>query len=211
MPDYSLNSTQCIYLNNKFYIGASYAWETNTNASALCVFSSDFTECVEKLSVPVEHFALAHYHSQLVLVGGVKPGTWDLTNELLVSADGTNWQPSLPPMRVNRCGASAVNTSECLVVAGGYVPQALSSFRHEPVHDLVKSVEVLINGEWFTVQPLPSAIPRPKSYIHNGNLIVISQPISGRSTVCCCRVLLSCRVTVNTLFSVARRQEKNIT
>ena len=129
----------------------------------LCVFSSDFTE-FEKLSVPVEYFTLAHYHSQLVLIGGVTPGTWDLTNETLVSTDGTNWRPSLPPMRVNRCSASAVNINDrCLVVAGGSVP-----------FDWVKSVEILVNEEWFTVhQPLPRIIPAPRSYIHNGVLIVI--------------------------------------
>ncbi len=123
--------------------------------------------------MPVERFALTHYHFQLVLVGGAKPGCDDLTNEVWVSEDGTDWQPSLPPMRVKRCDAAAVNTGfpECLVVAGGCGATS----------EWLNVVEVLVNEEWFTVQPLPNGVRYPRAFIHNGTLITGIYP-----EYCCC-------------------------
>lgn len=163
--------------------------ERDSDLNVVYACSLDFTEHV-RLSVPVECFALTHYHSQLVLVGGVRPDTKDPTNELWVSADGSNWQPLLPPMKVKRYSASAVNTGspECLVVAGG----CLAYVAHNPDDLWVTIVEVLLNEEWFTVQPFPRAtLPLPRSFIHNGTLI-----ITGAWSMClCCRVeslLASC-------------------
>ncbi len=68
---------------------------------SLLSFSLDFTDCV-RLSLPVESFALTHYNSQLVLVVDYyrDPSnelySRDPSNELWVSADGINWQQSLP-------------------------------------------------------------------------------------------------------------------
>ena len=157
---------QCIYLNGKLYMGIR---------SALLCFSSNFSE-YDKLSVPVEEFALTHYHSQLVLVGGVKPGTRDATNELSVSADGTNWQLSLPPMKIRRSCASAINTGCpecCLVVAGGRVGSVV-----------VCCVEILVGEEWFTVQCLPNPPNDLRSYMHYRMLIIADTSGSGY----CCSV-----------------------
>ena len=90
---------------------------------------------------------------------------------LWASADGTNWQETLPPMPTSRYGAAAVNTGssggpECLVVAGG---------KKRP-GEIIDTVEVLREGQWSTVQPLP----RPRHYIfqdrhfvlHNGTIIL---------------------------------------
>ena len=142
---------QCVYLNGRLYITSKLY-----NHHHLYVINSDFTGWREWLSVPVTAFALTHYHSQLVLVGGREPGTDNPSNKLWMSADGTDWQPSLPPMRMKCAGAVAVNTGspECLVVVA----------RH--------GVEVFVNDEWLTATPLPSPRSPYSAHIHNGNLIV---------------------------------------
>lgn len=160
-------TVSCIYLNGRFYVaaGANYrgcSQGFSIHLNLLSVFDVNSSE-LKTLSVPVERFALTHYHSQIVLVGGVKPGSKDPTNELWVSADGTNWKPLLPPMKIKRSDASAVNTGspEYLVVVGG-----ISCSRW------VTSVEVLVGKEWFTVQPFSGYPNYPRAHIHNGNLIV---------------------------------------
>ena len=164
-----MSTSSITNVNSKFYIATS---EEN-----LCAFSSDFTE-YEKLSVPVEGFALTHYHSLLVLVGGVIRGTRDPTNQLWVSADGSSWKQSLPPMRFKRHMTSAVNSSgnpECLVVAGGITETMFEC-------EWSNTVEVFIDGEWFTVKSLPGhPVYKPRSFIHNGTLII------GDEYSCCLR------------------------
>ena len=113
----------------------------------------------------IRAFALTTYHSQLVLVGGWTAGKMIL-NTLWVSADGTNWQKSLPPMPTSRYRAAAVNTGssggpECLVVVGG---------KRVPKID-IDTVEVLMEGQWCTVHHLPE----PHDFLgyfvyHNGGL-----------------------------------------
>ncbi len=148
----------------------------------LSVVSSDLTEG-EILSVPTKEFTLTHYQSQLVLVGGVDPDDWQCpTNKLWVSADGINWQPSLPPLRERHQGdphSSAVNTGspECLVVAGGYT----------------QTVEVLINEEWFIVEPLPHYLCCPRLHVHNGTLIVTDPDSLSPGNYCRVESLLASR------------------
>ncbi len=175
-------------MNDKFYLALSDDLELESNVTTLVAFSLDFTECV-RLSVPaVESFALTHYHSQLVLVGGEDPKIKEPTNQLWVSADGTDWKTSLPPMREKRTIASAINTGspECLVVAGGGADKTTLKWLH--------SVEVFVNGEWFTVQPLPKTrVECLRSFIHNGTLIVLNR--WNEDAWYCCRVeslLASC-------------------
>lgn len=184
--------TQCISFNSKFYIAASVEPE-NSDApylgkykivNMLCAFSFDFAEC-EMLSVPVEGFALTHYHSQLVLVGGVKTDTEEPTDTLWASDGGSNWQLSLPRMGVKRVSPTAVNAGhpECLVVASGTTSLHSSS-------EWLNTVEVLIGEAWFTVQPIlidpQYSLMYPRFFMHNGMLIVFSQNIN--SLRCCCYV-----------------------
>lgn len=77
--------------------------------------------------------------------------------------ESTAWKPFLPPMKTKRSDASAVNTGspEYLVVVGG-----ISN------HRWTTAVEVLVDDEWFTVQPLPGYPNYPRAHIYNGNLIV---------------------------------------
>ena len=185
-------ATNCVYLNGRLYIaagdncqGCSCGFSVDLNL--LSVFDVSSSELRVLSAPPVERFALTHYHSQLVLVGGVKPGISPNkrpTDELWASTDGTDWKPLLPPMRIKRSDASAVNTGspEYLVVVGG-VP--IDRFQW------TTTVEVLINKEWFIVQPLPSPLNYPRAWIHNWSLIVTevkSQTPSSIQPGCCCHL-----------------------
>lgn len=143
-------STQCVYFNDRLYLRCNLG-------QVLYVITSDFTEC-EMLSVPVQGFGLTHYNSQLVLVGGIDEHE-NPTNKVWASADGTSWQPSLPPMRMKCRRAAATNTGrpECLVVTTD------------------SSVEVFANNEWFTVTSSSHMTwwwgPLRRVHVHNGTVL----------------------------------------
>ncbi len=123
------------------------------------------------LDTPSVYFSLAIYHSQLVLVGGMVRGKEHAqredTDKVWVSEDeGKNWKCSLPPVPTTRHRPLTINSGgnpECLIVAGGSV---------KVKRDYVASnlIEVLREGHWFTVQPLPKpcCVITKKSTLHEG-------------------------------------------
>ena len=126
--------------------------------------------------VPVSKFGFTTFRSQLVLVGGLELATGMVTDKLWSSDDGTNWHEMLPPMRVGRIYSSAVSVGdpECLVVAGG------STGDDSETDSKIGDVEVLLNDQWFMVQPLP--VPTtPDSCVHYGTLF-----FDCTAKLCCC-------------------------
>lgn len=100
------NTVSCIYLNGRFYVaggenyrGCSRGFSVELNL--LSVFDVNSSK-LKRLSVPVKMFALTHYHSQVVLVGGEKPGSKDPTNELWASADGINCMEAISASNENQ-------------------------------------------------------------------------------------------------------------
>lgn len=134
-------------------------------------------------------FTLATYNSQLVLVGGVN-GNGEDVNGLLVSSDGIDWQQSLPPMPTRRHGVLAVNTGspECLIVMGGYVGEE---------YLCTTTVEVLLEDQWSTVQPIPFSLYRICTCTpHNGNLFFEILHCDNYSQLMHCKLeslIMSCR------------------
>ena len=53
-------------------------------------------------TLPYGYMSLTTYQDKLVAVGGVHPSTGEVTDQLLTSATGEDWQPSLPPMPTKR-------------------------------------------------------------------------------------------------------------
>lgn len=112
---------------------------------------------------------LTTYRSRLVLVGGrERCNILNALNDVWTSADGTDWQKSLPPMPTHRFGATIVKSEgpESLVVVGGYRGYC------EPVN----VVEMLRDGRWSSVRT-PLWLFQPNhliSTLHNGNLFVRS-------------------------------------
>lgn len=160
----------CVLLNNKLYVD-----DGDRSAPDLKLSSTDFNSWT-RLTTPTSLYALTTYRSQLVLLGGVDSNmVWTL------DADN-NWQPSLPPMPTAKNRFTAVNTGspgvpECIVVAGG----------RKLGHGILRTVEVMVNEQWSTVQPLPIAGRLKKSTIHNGKLYLMGSLSSGY-TCCCCDI-----------------------
>ena len=104
--------------------------------------------------------SLTTYQSRFVAVGGRvhnKP-----TNELLTSASGLVWKPSLPPMPTKRYMTSSVSgrSPEALVVAGGRDSQGRK----------MKVLEVLVGDKWTSVDLLPSPDCGMHSTFHDGKI-----------------------------------------
>lgn len=106
--------------------------------------------------------SLTKYQSKFVTVGGYDIITKEVVNELWTSNNGLEWRPLNPPMLTNRCCTSSVNTRspEALVVAGGQ--DSNSKF--------LVTVEVLIEYQWTTVNPLPRPSKVLNITFHNGYL-----------------------------------------
>ena len=134
---------------------------------------------------PYEGMSLTIYQSKLVLVGGIHPSTRELTNKLLTSTTGKQWEHSLPPMPTERYGTSSVSTRspEVLVVAGGWCS----------INKSLNVVEVLQGDNWHVVEPLPALVGGVCSTLHNEKLFFMSRGGQENSTVftCSCTSLIS--------------------
>lgn len=119
--------------------------------------SNDLKSWIELTVPPICNSTLTTYCSKLVLVGGIDASSMNVTNTLWTR--GTSWQPSLPSMPTARMWASAVNTEspELLIVAGG-------AQLHNHYLDVV---EVLVDSQWITVQPLPDQCRIFDSTVHD--------------------------------------------
>ena len=98
-------------------------------------------------TLPYLWMSLTTYQSKFVVVGGQHPSTKEVTDQLLTSATGEDWQPSLPQMPSKRSHTSSVGAKspEVLVVAGGIGSGGKK----------LDLVEVLIGDQWNAVDPLP--------------------------------------------------------
>lgn len=156
---------QCVSLKNKVFISIE-----ETTKLVLLETSTDFDYKIvhrvghNNIIIPLVHgYSLAVYRSQLLLIGGNDQfnGIWTSHATLIT------FRPSLlPPMPTPRRCASAVNTGnpECLVVAGGYSGSVK-----------VNVVEVLIEKQWYTVQPLPSFYGGINCTVHDGEIYFSAQ------------------------------------
>ena len=170
-----LDDAQCMLLQDKIYLGGGYPTSRESYAS-LFISSTDLNSW-SQVTTPTYWYGLTTYHSQVVLVGGIKLDTDMATNKLWTLKGETNWQPSLPPMPTSRYFSSALNTGspECLVVSGGRVSG----------EDEVNVVEILKDNEWSSIQPLPKACSHLKSTLHKGRLYLMGGYLQGRSVFHC--------------------------
>ncbi len=142
-------SVQAVLLGNILYVGGGL-----TGGNGAVLFTCDFTvDTWSTIPTPVKLFALATYHSQLVLAGGRFP--YETTNNLWVlGTDGLN-QP-LPPMPTPRVGAVAISTDRHLIVAGGIGVDNI----------YLDVVEVFDGQQWTQTDPLPKKCRYIQSTCH---------------------------------------------
>ena len=149
-------------------------------------------------SLPYRYMSLTTYQDKLVAVGGCHPSTAnEATDQLLTSATGEDWQPSLPPMPTKRSRTSSISTGspEALVVAGGIDSDNVT----------LDVVEVLLGDQWSTAHPLPAPCYDMRSTVHEGNFYFTGGN-GQRNTIytCSCTSLIaSCGLTGNDLITTS--------
>ena len=153
--------------------------------SSTNLHSLDFTY------LPYIFMSLTTYQDKLVAVGGQHPFTRAVTDQLLTSATGEDWQPSLPPMPTNRYDTSSVSAGspEVIIVAGGRGSGGIA----------LHTVEVLLGDQWSTAHPLPTPCHDMRSSLHEGNFY-FTGGYNREDTIytCSCTSLIaSCGLTGN--------------
>ena len=161
-----LSDAQAVALGDRLYVrgGEAVFSDTYSNSAKLYIYTptADLW-CI--LGTPVCYFALATYHSQLVLVGGVNEydeNQWrSCTNKIWTLTKHDQFMETLPPMNTKRQFASAVSHGDYLIVAGGE--------DEESDVDMLNIIEVFDGYYWANAQPLPvKPFPDMKSTILNG-------------------------------------------
>ena len=141
--------------------------------------------------LPYYYMSLTTYQDKLVAVGGRNCTTLEATDQLLTSARGKYWQPSLPPMPTKRHSTSSVSAGspEVLIVYGG----------KDSDNTVLHTVEVLLGNQWNTAHPLPTPCYNMRSSLHEGNFYFTG----GRDredtiyTCSCTSLITSCGLTGN--------------
>ena len=141
--------------------------------------------------LPSYYMSLTTYQDKLVSVGGLHHSTGEVSDQLLTSATGEDWQPSLPPMPTKRCFTSSVSAGspEVIIVAGGWDSGCRA----------LHMVEVLLGDQWNTAHPLPTPCSHMRSSLHEGNFYFTGGE-DQRDTIytCSCTSLItSCGLTGN--------------
>ena len=120
----------------------------------------------------VVDFGLGAYQSKLVRVGGFERlrSRWSAVSSVLVSGDGKTWQYSFPPLPTRRAHPMVVpvgRNPEYLVVAGG---RDYCDYSSEL--EYLPTVEVLAEGQWYTLQSFPDPCGVGNHCFHNGKLFM---------------------------------------
>ena len=158
--------------------------------SMLCCSSGKLDKSWKSLpNVDAVSFGLGTYQSKLVRVGGLqsldeetfKPS---VLSSVLVSDDGITWRDSLPPLPTRRACPMVVTVGrnpEYLVVAGGC--------DYSPVWTCLPTVEVLAEGQWYTLQSFPVPCVVRNHCIHNGKFFMTLDLTMGSGFTRYCSVL----------------------
>ena len=133
--------------------------------------------------LPYDFMSLTIYQSKFVAVGGLDPSTRNTTNIILTITTERQWEPSLPPMPTKTYDTSSVSTTspEVLVVAGG-----------KGSDNELNTVEVLMTGQWITIDPLLTLASDMDSTVHEGNLYFMTLFDTPNTIMTCsCTSLIS--------------------
>ena len=158
---------------------------------AVFISSTDLQSWTET-ELPYNDMSLTIYQSKFVAVGGRDRS--EATNTILTSTTGRQWEPSLPPMPTKRYNTSSVSTTspEVLVVAGG-----VGSDRNT-----LNIVEVLMTGQWVTIDSLPAPANYMVSTVHEGNLYFMTCNNTPTTIMTCsCTSLISSCTDSSRTFS----------
>ena len=152
-----------VLFQDKIYVALKVLMR-QTKHSMLYCSSGQFLSWNRLTTFDVEDFGLGAYQSKLVRVGGVEDEV-SVLSSVLVSDDGKTWQDSLPPLPTRRACPMVVTVGrnpEYLVVAGGW----------DSEWKCLPTVEVLAEGQWYTLQSFPVPCVVGNHCFHNGKLFM---------------------------------------
>ncbi len=152
------NPTHCIVHHGKPAI-----LRTNHMMSDELIILSADLQSLTYHTLPYYGMSLTTYKSKLVAIGGCDPSTDEPTNLVFTSDTGLEWQPSLPCMITKRYQASAISSTspDVIVVAGGIGLGYI----------VLDEVEVLVQDEWCSANPLPVPCCGMSSTLHQNDVV----------------------------------------
>ena len=133
-----------VWLNGKLYVGGGYIF--GGSFAQLLVYSPS-EDSWEVIPTPTERYALATYHSQLVLVGDLDPTTDKPTSKVWLLED-RSWvpHPTVPDMPVSTSRSPAVGFGDYLIVSGSEQDEGSTA------------MSVFDGQNWLSAQPLPETL-----------------------------------------------------
>ena len=133
-----------VWLNGKLYVGGGYIY--GESHAQLLVYSPS-EDSWEVLPTPTKGYALATYHSQLVLVGGRDPTTDKPTSKVWLLED-RSWvpHPTVPDMPVSTSWSPAVGFRDYLIVSGSEQDEGSTA------------MSVFDGENWLSAQAVPEEL-----------------------------------------------------
>lgn len=157
-----------VLLQDKIFVALAlpFPLEAPDSLSLLCTTCLELKSWIQLTTLDSVDFGLGTFQSKLVRVGGRKGWLSEVHGSVLVSDDGIDWRHSLPPMPTARRHPMVISTGEYLVVAGG----------EDHVGEVLATVEVLVDGLWCAVKPLPISCRVANHCFHHGKLFLTPAP-----------------------------------
>ena len=163
-----IDSAHSVWLNGKLYVGGGRIHvDLYDGSNARLLVYSPSEDSWEVIPTPTKHYALATYHSELVLVGGRDPTTDKSTSKVWLLED-RSWvpHPTVPDMPVSTYWSAAVGFGDYLIVSGSE-------------HDKCSTAMSVFDGQnWLSAQALPGRLDQIKSAVNgddwylSGGLVV---------------------------------------
>ena len=160
-----------VWLNGKLYVGGGYIHAYGGSSAQLLVYSPSEDSWVV-IPTPTEHYALATYHSQLVLVGGRDPTTHKPTSKVWLLED-RSWvpHPTVPDMPVSTYRSPAVGFGDYLTVSRN-------------VQDEGSTAMSVFDGQnWLSAQALPEKLYRKCSAVNGDDWYLTGGKVVYRTSL----------------------------
>ena len=147
-----IRGAHSVWLNGKLYVGGGVLY--GVSDAQLLVYSPS-EDSWEVIPTPTEHYALATYHSQLVLVGGRDPTTGKSTSKVWLLED-RSWvpHPTVPDIPVSTSGSPAVGFGDYLIVSGSEQDEGSTA------------MSVFDGQNWLSAQALPVKLGSKQSAVN---------------------------------------------
>ena len=159
-----------VWLNGKLYVGGGVIYDGGSHARLLVYSPSE--DSWEVIPTPTERYALATYHSQLVLVGGWDPTTRKQASKVWLLED-RSWvpHPTVPDMPVSTSESAAVGFGDYLIVAGSEQDEGSTAMS-------------LFDGQnWLSAQALPEKLYRKCSAINGDDWYLTGGEVVYRTSL----------------------------